>query len=103
MSGMFYLFISKYGTMLGLLIVVMSPYQACREMQTARSTYSAKGKEQKKHATPTYVSSPSPSCLQRWGMCWSEPQEMGTGPALDLCGIWKGLHFFGPQFPLVEG
>ena len=36
MSGMFYRFISKYGTMLRFLIVVISPYQACREMGTVQ-------------------------------------------------------------------
>lgn len=88
---MFCCFESKYGKMLGFLIVVSS-YEAGRVMDSPDPYDSAKSKEQRKrHPIPTYNFSPSPisskdGCIER--SAGLHLGKRGPGPVLDLCGIW---------------
>lgn len=91
LSVMFYCFESKYVEMLGFLITAASPSEACRSMEGSPDPHkSTRGKEQGKRHTVSTCS--FPSLLQKMavfarsaGLCVG---RWGTGPALDLCGIW---------------
>lgn len=82
-SVRFYCFESKYDKMLGFLITVRSPDEACRGMGNSPDPRtSVKGKEQgKRHAVPTYNFSLSP--ITSKDGCISETRWLAPGKVGD--------------------